>query len=256
MNVALRVGDVRRELVVSGDRHWIGDDETATISEPEPFVEMPVSWERAFGGTAEVEIDEESFVEVRDDQNDRGRGFDVAPHAERLAAELGCPPGYPEFPKRRPLPNVEVPTARVARWTDAPEAEAWAPRGPGWALFQEIARRHRLEPSASVVEPPAERIHHRAHPGWVLPNVPPFPAHIELDGFSAAGRVTFVMPSDRVGIEYVVGARTGTRWATPHALLLLPDEERLVLVHRLRFVITPPAGELRRAVVRMEQRIS
>jgi len=259
MRVHLSVGGVARELVVHGDRHWVGEGESATISDPVPFTSMPVSWDRAFGGSAEVEVDHESFVDVSAPSNERGRGFDAGAMAASLDEALQCPPGYPKLDRRRWLPNVEVPGDRVTQWGDVPVAEAWDPREPGWALYQDLAGRANTgagaEPNASSAEV-RTRIHHRAHPAWVLPAVPPSPAWVELEGFSPEGRVTFEIPEDRFGIEYILGERTGTRWATPHALILLPDDGRFVMVHRLRFVVPPPIGAPRRAVVRTRRSVA
>lgn len=49
--IQLKVGDVNKQLLVSGDRHWRIGAFGTTTSKPEPFVKMPVIYERAFGGT-------------------------------------------------------------------------------------------------------------------------------------------------------------------------------------------------------------
>lgn len=52
MEIGLRVGDqIRKTLRVHGDRHWQPTLLSAQTSEPEPFATMPLTYERAFGGS-------------------------------------------------------------------------------------------------------------------------------------------------------------------------------------------------------------
>ncbi len=44
--VRVQLGPIDKALYIIGDRHWKGHDQ----SEPRPFTEMPLTWERAFGG--------------------------------------------------------------------------------------------------------------------------------------------------------------------------------------------------------------
>jgi hypothetical protein len=85
MRVALTVGDVRRELVVVGDRTWVARDGVSSMTDPVPFTRMPLTWERAYGGKCLIEVDEGAFVEVADQVNPHGRGFDADHEAERHA---------------------------------------------------------------------------------------------------------------------------------------------------------------------------
>ena len=50
MSVGFEVGSVHRVFNIFGDRQWIGDPSEPTISAPQPFTEMPLIAERAFGG--------------------------------------------------------------------------------------------------------------------------------------------------------------------------------------------------------------
>jgi uncharacterized protein YjbI with pentapeptide repeats len=51
--VGVSLGSISKELLVFGDRHWIkGMGIGWGVSDPKPFVEMPVSYANAFGGKA------------------------------------------------------------------------------------------------------------------------------------------------------------------------------------------------------------
>lgn len=92
--VELHLGDVHKQLLVSGDRQWLG----AMPSAAQPFVTMPLVWERAYGG----------------------------PHEPRNPVGLSGEDG---------LPNIEDPNALLLRRGQpsrpaclGPVARTWAPR--------------------------------------------------------------------------------------------------------------------------------
>ncbi len=235
MRVALSVGDVRREISVFGDRQWLGHGPGATISRPEPFVRMPLTWERAFGGTCDVLVDVDSPVEVAHPENPLGVGLDAAKTAAELDAFLSCPPGFPQFERSRRLPNLEAPGASIARWEDAPAPACWATIPPGSAL--------RSRPGSVL---------YQAHPDWVLERAPASGEPVVMDGMSPAGRIEFEMPGLSVHLDYALGDRGGSRELTPHALVLLPEERRFYVVYRHPFEVDAPSGEERVARLRIE----
>lgn len=73
--VRVRIGPVSKTLVAMGDRHWEGERATA----PKSFTQMPIAWERAYGG------------------------------ADYAANPVGI--GREPLQGLRPLPNVESPAA-------------------------------------------------------------------------------------------------------------------------------------------------
>ncbi|MFO1078566.1 MAG: DUF2169 domain-containing protein [Planctomycetota bacterium] len=50
LQVAMRIGGLKKELVVAGDRRWQRGLLGQSPGEPEPFTQMPITWARAFGG--------------------------------------------------------------------------------------------------------------------------------------------------------------------------------------------------------------
>ncbi|MBI4804260.1 MAG: DUF2169 domain-containing protein [Desulfovibrio sp.] len=98
--VSISVGGVKKTLDVFGNRHWISTGGGSVgISDPEPFTEMPLVWERAFGGAP-------------DPRNPKGRGFPpdkptgspiALPNVEYHAQLIGSP-------QDRPAPASFLPT--------------------------------------------------------------------------------------------------------------------------------------------------
>ncbi|MEW5723552.1 MAG: DUF2169 domain-containing protein [Thermodesulfobacteriota bacterium] len=104
--VSLQVGPVHKTLDVFGNRYWKGHGESLSgITAPEPFSEMPLTWENAFGG--------EGF-----EDNPVGKG--LAPVTDQAGRQV------------RPLPNVEDPAHLIASPHDRPRPTGLAPLDMMW----------------------------------------------------------------------------------------------------------------------------
>lgn len=166
--VQLAIGEEHRAMVVSGDRYWEGAGEDARIGAPEPSLSILMTWERSFGGSVEVEIDENAFLDVADARNRKGKGFDRIAHVQSLAEAFNCPDGYPKFSQRRPLPNLEDPKAHVKAWSDEPLAVCWAPSPSASGIFLErLRRRYGDNPPSQNPRMDDPMLQEGAHPDWV-----------------------------------------------------------------------------------------
>jgi hypothetical protein len=109
MEAGFRVGPVRKMLRVTGNRQW----GVTGVSDPEPFLQMPLTWERAFGG-----VDTRSAHPERDWdwRNPVGTGFAVSrDNATALT-----------------LPNVEYADEAVTSWSDRPRPAGVGPVAGHW----------------------------------------------------------------------------------------------------------------------------
>lgn len=97
-----RVGPVTRNLAVFGDRYFDG---YGAVTAPTPFVQMPIRWERAFGGPGYA-------------SNPVGRGL----------AAVDTPQG-----RRVALPNLEDSAALMASPGDRPRPVCFGPIPSTWA---------------------------------------------------------------------------------------------------------------------------
>ena len=95
------VGRVDKTLLVVGDREW----RDGAMTSPRPFTEMPITWERSFGGPG--------FAE-----NPVGRGF--------------APVGDPMMPGAHKLPNIEDPRAPVRTVDSRPRPAGFGPLDFTW----------------------------------------------------------------------------------------------------------------------------
>jgi hypothetical protein len=257
IRVELGVGDVRRQLWVYGDRWW---QEDGTPTRPQPFSAMPLTWERAFGGTCEVEVDREAPVDVSWPLNPAGKGFDPLPMAEGLARLLGAPEEYPVIPEPRPLPNIEHPHHAAKHPDDTPPPAVWATMPLGCAIW--ALKSLGMDPDA-VVQPDASaelpedletglEMLYRAHPDWVIP-LPAAAAEVELSGITSDGWWSFRLPRLRILADYRLGGRQGSRELKPRMMVLLPEERRFYLVYQHLFSLTFRPGEERALRLRLER---
>jgi len=100
MEVSLALGDLKKTLLVVGDRFWTGG--LTGASKPEPFTTMPLTWDRAFGGKEHKE-------------NPLGLGLDkqASPFGEDLIK----------------LPNLEHPSHLMTSLTHNGQPAGFSPLG-------------------------------------------------------------------------------------------------------------------------------
>jgi hypothetical protein len=119
--VSLQIGDRRKVITVTGDRvaHY-ARGATPVVTDPVPFTEMPLRYERAYGGT-DVFSDLKTVYPYP--RNPLGRGFVVA-NTSKTLDDLPLPnledPGMPLSPDR-------ICVGEYARWEECP-----LPVGFGW----------------------------------------------------------------------------------------------------------------------------
>ncbi len=103
--VGFQVGDHARSLQVFGDRWWAGEGVGHRMTEPHPFTEMELSWERAYGG-------------VESPDNPVGRGD------RPITLEDGR--------QAWPLPNIESPRQLVQSPDERPTPAGFGPIPLTW----------------------------------------------------------------------------------------------------------------------------
>lgn len=116
-DVILRVGSMFKRFDVVGDRVWEAGLSGIRASDPAPFLRMPLSYDRAFGG-----VDQESENPAEHDAymlNPVGRGF--RRHLKN------------DWVDGRPLPNTEEMGQPVTWPTHAYAPMAFGPLGRGWS---------------------------------------------------------------------------------------------------------------------------
>jgi hypothetical protein len=217
MLVGLRVGPCQQGAFVIGDRMWRRGLGTPTPSSPVPFTEMPLVYERSFGGVCPSRPDDPRAFDPR---NPVGRGF----YIDDTAA------------LDRPLPNIEQVKQRVESRRDRPKpcgfgptARHWQPRVKLGGTYDEawLARRAPLWPadldprffSAAIAPLQAPDYLHGGEPLVVM-------------GMSADGDIRGVLPRWRVEAKTITRTRIQLSVLNMDAILVEPDDSAVTLVWR------------------------
>jgi hypothetical protein len=95
--VSVKVGALRKVVQVFGDRRWKGGIGSPSPSQPEPFLRMPLVYERAYGGVHAV--DAERGKVLFESRNPVGRGFRGKRSTSEMAGQLS--PSLSGGPKAR-----------------------------------------------------------------------------------------------------------------------------------------------------------
>jgi len=109
LNVGFTVGPVHKDLRVTGDRTWTAFGP----SQPQPFVKLPLVYERAFGG---VDLRSANPDRDWDWRNPIGSGFAVDP----------------DHLRGRPVPNIEYSGDEMNSWDDRPKPAGFGVIASHW----------------------------------------------------------------------------------------------------------------------------
>ena len=115
VDVALRVGRISKDVRVFGDRRWMRTLGMVSMTQPEPFERIPLTFERAFGGREPATGD--GGLPKLCAANPVGTGF--VSSWKHLEDGLS-------------LPNLEDPRDPIHACTDHPEPAAFGYVSPGW----------------------------------------------------------------------------------------------------------------------------
>lgn len=225
LDVRLRVGEKQQRIRVFGNRKWWFPTAFALvpkITQPEPFVTMPLVYERAFGG-----IDAAAALYCH--KNLAGTGFVGKLCKESL--------------HEKALPNLEDPDNLIHAWNSRPKPVGYGFYGRGWkprlgyaGTYDEKYRRERA-PLAPLDF--SYLIYNGAHPDLQVEGYMRGDEVVELENLAPDGNIQFELPGIRPRIGLVrrnsspaAGARREEARVALDTLVLLPDQKLLYEVFR------------------------
>jgi uncharacterized protein YjbI with pentapeptide repeats len=137
---SFRLGAAEKSFAVIGDRRWVGELVPA-MSEPEPFTEMELRMERAYGGPG--------YAPNPYGRGREPRGGEVElPNLEQPRDLVRAPSSAPEPVVTGPLPVTWPERARFGGTYDAKymrERWPWLPSDLDWRFFLEAPPEQRIE---------------------------------------------------------------------------------------------------------------
>ncbi|MFA6147124.1 MAG: DUF2169 domain-containing protein [bacterium] len=229
LDTGLLVGNVKKVVRVFGDRTWIsgqGKLSAPMFTEPEPFTEMDLVNEKAFGG-----IDTESGEVCA--ENPAGCGFYTRKSPKNIDGA--------------PLPNIEDPGKLIRQWKDHPRPTGFGivgkncqPRFGCLGTYDETWQKQRRP------APPADfrtDYYNAAQPDLQVPGYLEGDEDVRLLNLApGGGEVRFRLPGIRPAVTVTRADIEFLGWDAPlstenlelrlDTLCLLPEESRFFLVWR------------------------
>jgi hypothetical protein len=213
--VMVDVAGRRKVIRVFGDRVWKGRG----LSHPMPFESIPLTFERAFGGSYRVEPEGPLFAEER---NPVGRGFLGKRPAEDLAG--------------KPVPNLEHSTVTITRLGDTPPpvgfgfvAPSWMPRRSHAGTYDKAWQKSRAPYLPTDFDP---RFFSAASEGLVMPAFLKGGEPVKVVGASREGAIVFELPRAHPEVAIKVAGSVERPPTALETVLIEPEENRVCLTWR------------------------
>ncbi|MEZ4296538.1 MAG: DUF2169 domain-containing protein [Polyangiaceae bacterium] len=231
--VRVRLGGIDKRVAVVGDREWQKDVPTA----PEPFVTMPISWNKAFGGAG---FARNPYGKGASPIEGSGRRVHPLPNIERYGEMMRSPGEQPEPAGLGPR-DVTFAQRRARTGTiDKRYLEEWYPGMPGDMdpTFFNVAPEDQWLPSS--LQPSGASSFFRGDEEFLVENMHPELSRIEgrLPGLSARAFVTQKAPSREVFREIELRCDTvillpsaGMGVVVFHGVLAVRDDDAADIVH-------------------------
>lgn len=216
VDVTMKVGKISKTLRVFGERTWQNAVIGLKMTEPKPFLKMPLVYERAFGGVDQKS--ESSNKHGWEKRNPVGTGFGM--QAEHVAGQM--------------LPNVEYPEELISSWKHRPRPAGFGPIARDWSPRVELAgtydekwqqERHPLLPSDF-----SERFYHCAPQDQQTPDYLKGGESVELQNLSPGGLLRFKLPRVWLAFQTSFGKENVAHHAKLHTVIIEPDFPRVIMV--------------------------
>ena len=238
LDVRLRVGNLSKTIRVFGDRTWKEGIFSPQMTAPEPFLTMPLTYERAFGGT-DLSLQDKGIIEA-EARNPVGVGF--------RGRKTNLPIGGAR------LPNLEDPGRLIAGLNDRPSPVGfgaicghWEPRRSYAGTYDEAWQQGRCPYLPLDLDP---RFFEVAPPGQVAQGYLQGGEPVEIENASPSGRLGFNLPRQRFRVTYTIEGEDLDRVPNLDTLTLEPDENRFTMVWRTVVPCDKKSLKVRQILVR------
>ena len=181
LRAGLRVGTMEKMFDVVGDRVWQAGLTGISASAPLPFTEMPISYDRAFGGADRYDEDESEHDAYL--PNPVGRGWHK--HLKNAWVDGS------------PLPNTEEVGKAVSFPSDKYAPMSLGPLGRGWpqrARFAGTYDQRWLDDVFPFLPKDFDERYYQSAPEDQQLPLPKGPLEVVLSGFAADGMRQFMLP--------------------------------------------------------------
>lgn len=220
VDVSFRLGDINKTARVFGDRQWENRLGVASISPPMPFTKIPLTYERAFGGSDTSHTDPK--LHDCEQKNPVGAGF-RAKHS-RLPVE------------GLKLPNIEHPKSLIRTIDDRPDpvgfgfvAKNWLPRVNFQGTYNDKWMKTRMP---LLPENFDDRFNNAASTGLVSKSFLKGGEKIEIRNASQGGYLGFSLPQVTLLGDTMIVANVTPIDMNLDTVIIDTDLNRLILLWR------------------------
>lgn len=225
--VSIAVGRLRKKAIVYGDRQWsyssvIG----ARQSPPKPVSEIPICWERSFGGVDRSHRNPRKHHMER--RNPVGTGFRVNDELEALDGIA--------------LPNFENPDEPISSWRSKPAPTGFGFVGRGWlprvsyaGTYDEQWQRTRMPILPQDFD---YRFFNGAPEDQIYPGYLQGGELVRTVNFSTAGEDIFQLPSMRVTFSGLASAKRVSLEGRLDTAVFAIDRRRFSLTWRAKYRVS------------------
>lgn len=232
--VGLRVGSMQKVLRVRGNRWW-DEGSGQSNSSPEPVLEVPLVYERAYGGYDRVDPDPKN--QRLDPRNPVGCG--VAADPIHRAGKL--------------LPSFEYPDGKLEESGPAGFGAIdsfWSPRREFWGTYDAVWERDRKpllpddwDPRSQLCSPADQRPKTHLHGGDT----------VELLNLTPEGRLAFQLPRAHIGFTTRIHKKTQEHRGQLSTVIIEPDDHRVFMVWLTSLACPTDVDYLEETVVRVKE---
>jgi hypothetical protein len=238
VQVGLQVNGITKAFKVIGDRQWTTGLTGVSMTSPQPFTVMPISYDRAFGGVDCRHEDPAKHAAFM--RNPVGRGFHRHVKSEWLDGS--------------PVPNTE----EIARAVTVPDSDQYLPMslgpvGRGWEpryMYAGTYDDQWLQEHFPFLPPDFDDAYYQAAP---LDQQIPHPhggEEVVLRNLTPAGRTAFSLPTFDALIHFLPkkGPREDGRLILD-TMVLEPEQQRFTLTWRATRPLMKNMFELAQVIV-------
>jgi len=229
VTVSFRVGSLVKSLRVTGDRVWKGFWYFSWQSSCQPFVKMPITYERAFGGA-----DRKSKKPKWDTRNPVGTGF-----ASRRSHLIG-----------QAVPNIQSPSGRLLVALRTPHPAGFGVIAGHWTPRVKFAgtcdAKWEAERAPLLPEDFDDRFYQCAPRDQQTARFLKGGEEVHLMNLTASGSLAFRLPRVVLGFETDFGEEPVRHQANLHTVILEPDVPRVILVWHTALPCHPKVTKLRK----------
>jgi hypothetical protein len=240
LSVGLKLANIKKELQITGDRLWLDIVGGIAINDPQPFIKMPITYERAFGGMDLVDEDEKQHN--WDVRNPAGCGF--ATKAEHLIG--------------KPVPNIEDPNALLKHWKQRPRPAGFGPIAGHWYPRVKLAGTfdHNWEKTRQPLLPEDfdERYFQSVPEDQQVPGYLKGGEVVQLYNLTSNGKLQFLLP--RIFLAFTTYFDDGSNevhCAVMHTVILKPNVPKVVIVWHTHLQCHHKGLKLNNTNIRLKQ---